>query len=117
MCPGVQGSHGQIRLSIPFPYVDSRSPRFVHGGLKRGLREHSVNRGLYINGSGSITFVGEERAKLSAVILFLSVLGMGYVILLWHSRSLPYNYFDYTEDIGEPHYKPVMCEPQIYQSR
>ena len=27
--------------------------------------------------------------------LFLWVLGMGYVILLWHSLSLPYNYFDY----------------------
>ena len=26
-------------------------------------------------------------------ILFLSVFGMGYVILLWHSLSLPYNYF------------------------
>ena len=24
---------------------------------------------------------------------FLWVLGMGYVILLWHSLSLPYNYF------------------------
>ena len=29
--------------------------------------------------------------------LFLWVLGMGYVILLWHSLSLPYNYFG-TED-------------------
>ena len=27
--------------------------------------------------------------------LFLWVLGMGYVILLWHSRSLPYNYLEY----------------------
>ena len=27
--------------------------------------------------------------------LFLWVLGMGYVILLWHSLSLPYNYFVY----------------------
>ena len=27
--------------------------------------------------------------------LFLCVLGMGYVILLWHSLSLPYNYFSY----------------------
>ena len=27
--------------------------------------------------------------------LFLWVLGMGYVILLWHSLSLPYNYFAY----------------------
>ena len=26
--------------------------------------------------------------------LFLWVLGMGYVILLWHSLSLPYTYFD-----------------------
>ena len=25
--------------------------------------------------------------------LFLWVLGMGYIILLWHSLSLPYNYF------------------------
>ena len=25
--------------------------------------------------------------------LFLLVLGMSYVILLWHSPSLPYNYF------------------------
>ena len=28
--------------------------------------------------------------------LFLWVLGMGYVILLWHSLSLPYNYFKET---------------------
>ena len=26
--------------------------------------------------------------------LFLWVLGMGYVILLWHSLSLPYNYVE-----------------------
>ena len=29
--------------------------------------------------------------------LFLLVLGMGFVILLWHSLSLPYNNFEYTE--------------------
>ena len=29
--------------------------------------------------------------------LFLWVLGMGYVILLWHSLSLPYNYFTYMD--------------------
>ena len=28
-------------------------------------------------------------------VLFLWVLGMGYVILLWHSLSLPYNYFEF----------------------
>ena len=28
--------------------------------------------------------------------LFLWVLGMDYVILLWHSLSLPYNYFEGT---------------------
>ena len=49
---------------------------------------------LCVNGSGSITSVGEERANLSAVVtcnyvvsvwrdfLVLWVLGMGYVILL-----------------------------------
>ena len=49
---------------------------------------------------------GSLRANLCAIVylllcgfcwrgfLFLWVLGMGYVILLWHSLSLPYNYFD-----------------------
>ena len=47
--------------------------------------------------------LGEERANLSAVVylyvvsvwrgfLFLWVLGMGYVILFWHSLGLPYNH-------------------------
>ena len=52
ICPGVHGSHGEIRLSIPFPYVVSRSPRFVQRGLKRGCRgrrEHSVNGVLALN--------------------------------------------------------------------
>ena len=31
--------------------------------------------------------------------LFLWVLGMGYVILLWHSLSLTYNYFDHCDII------------------
>ena len=31
-------------------------------------------------------------------VLFLWVLGMGYVILLWHSLSLPYNYFEEVEE-------------------
>ena len=67
---------------------------------------------LYVNGSGSITLVGEERANLSAVVylklcgfcrrgfLFLWVLGVAYVILLGHSLSLPYNHFG-TGDIFE----------------
>ena len=70
ICPGVHGSHGEIRLSIPFPYVVSRSPRFVHGGLKRGRRGHSVNGGgggndnnptvlmhIDINVYGSVAFI------------------------------------------------------------
>ena len=32
--------------------------------------------------------------------LFLWVLGMGYVILLWHSLSLPYNYFGFEGGIS-----------------
>ena len=31
--------------------------------------------------------------------LFLWVLGMGYVILLWHSLNLPYNYFEYCSSV------------------
>ena len=30
--------------------------------------------------------------------LFLCVIGMGYVILLWHSLSLPYNYINSPAD-------------------
>ena len=60
---------------------------------------------LYVNGSGSMTSIGEEGDNLSAIVyllvcgfglrgfLFLWVLGMGCVILVWHSLSLPYNYF------------------------
>ena len=33
--------------------------------------------------------------------LFLWVLGMGYVILLWHSLSLPYNYFKKVHPFAE----------------
>ena len=33
------------------------------------------------------------RIVIWSGFLFLWVLGMGYVILLWHSMSLPYNYF------------------------
>ena len=53
-----------------------------------------------------ITSVGEERELICLLLFtcnyvvfvwrgffFLLVLGMGYVILLWHSLSLPYNYF------------------------
>ena len=51
---------------------------------------------LYISCSGSITSVGEERAKLFLlsfrVHLSLFVIGIGCIILLWHSVGLPYNY-------------------------
>ena len=58
---------------------------------------------LYVSYGGSITSVGEERAKcllsftcnyvvsVRRDFLFLWVLGMDCVILLWHSLSLPYN--------------------------
>ena len=60
----------------------------------------------YVSCNGSITSVGEERDYLCVIVitcnyvvsvrrdfLFLCVLGMGCVILLWHSLSLPYNYY------------------------
>ena len=86
---------------------------------------------LYVNGSGSITLVGEERADLSDVFLpnyvvsawrgflFLWVLGMGYVILLWHSLSLPYSYsgvFLYVACFGVSFctVSPYVCLDGIY---
>ena len=56
---------------------------------------------LYVSFCGSITSVGEERANLSATVylyvvsvrrgfLFLLMLGIGCVILLWHSLGLSY---------------------------
>ena len=60
---------------------------------------------LHVNGNGSITSVGEKRELICLLLftcnyvvsvwrgfLFLWVLGMGYVISLWHSLSLPYNH-------------------------
>ena len=44
--------------------------------------------------------MGEERANLSVIVyvrsgvLFLLVLGMGCVILLWHSLGHACNYFE-----------------------
>ena len=65
---------------------------------------YSIVSYLCVSCSGSITWVREGRANLSAIVysfvvsvrrgclFFLWVLGMGCVILLWHSMSLPYNY-------------------------
>ena len=41
-----------------------------------------------------LLFTGNFVVSVWRGFLFLWVLGMGYVILLWHSLSLPYNYFD-----------------------
>ena len=66
---------------------------------------YSIVRYLYVRFSGLITSVWEERANFllsftfNYVIfvrwgfLFLLVLGIGCVMLLWHSLGLPYNYF------------------------
>ena len=64
---------------------------------------------LYVSGRGSITSVGEGRAIIICLLLFtcnyvvsvifLWVFWMGYVILLWHSLSLPYNYFTNSQNM------------------
>ena len=58
---------------------------------------------LCVGGDGSIASVGEERANCLLLFtcncvvsvwrgfLFLWVLGVGCVVLLWRSLSLPYN--------------------------
>ena len=62
---------------------------------------------FYVSGIGSITSVGKREliclllftcnyvVSVQIGFLFLWVLGIGCVILLWHSLSLPYNYFAY----------------------
>ena len=40
-----------------------------------------------------LLFTCNNMVSVQRGFLFLWVLGMGYVILLWHSLSLPYNYF------------------------
>ena len=42
-----------------------------------------------------IITVTAGTSKCLRGFLFLWVLGMGYVILLWNSLSLPYNYFEF----------------------
>ena len=39
------------------------------------------------------SFTGYHVVSVQRGFLFLWVLGIGCVILLWHSLSLPYNYF------------------------
>ena len=46
-----------------------------------------------------LLFTCNYVVSVRRVFLFLWVLGMGYVILLWHSLSLPYNYFVYFETV------------------
>ena len=48
--------------------------------------------------------------------LFLRVLGMGYVILLWHSLSLPYNYFELIEKYHVSLKKPLQQGKVILSS-
>ena len=46
--------------------------------------------------------------------LFLCVLGMGYVILLWHSLSLPYNYFETVKKIlNKWKYRDISMQKRI----
>ena len=47
--------------------------------------------------------------------LFLWVLGMGYVILLWHSLSLPYNYFETLVNLGMVNFDLPVNQTMITQ--
>ena len=48
---------------------------------------------------GLLLFTCNYVVSVRRGFLFLWVLGMGYVIALWHSLSLPYNYFAGNKDI------------------
>ena len=56
---------------------------------------YSIFSYLYVSCSGSITSVGEDRANLLVIVWFVFgrfPLGMGCVILFWHSLDLRYSY-------------------------
>ena len=69
---------------------------------------------LYVSGSGQLPRLGKRELHVICLLLFtcscvvsvrrgflfLWVLGMGCVILLWHSLSLPYNYFEKIDKVG-----------------
>ena len=44
-----------------------------------------------------LLFTSNYVVSVKRGFLFLWVLGMGYVILFWHSLSLPYNYSEETK--------------------
>ena len=81
---------------------------FGAGVLCRNLYSFVVY--LYVNGCGSIISVGEERELMCLLLFacgcvvsvwrcffFLWMLGMDCVVLLWHSMSLSYYYFEISD--------------------
>ena len=53
---------------------------------------YSIVSYLYVSCSGSITLLTcDYVVSVMRGFLFLLVLGMGYVILMWHSLGLPSN--------------------------
>ena len=75
---------------------------------------YSIVSYLYVSCSGSISIIRLGKRELICLLLFmcnylvsvrrgllfLLVLGIGFVILLWHSLSLPYNYFSNRQAIS-----------------
>ena len=55
--------------------------------------------------------------------LFLWVLGVGCVILLWHSLGLPYNFFEFSDEVGrikactatEPYFRFPLSDKYMLQ--
>ena len=68
-----------------------------------------------------LSFICNYVISVQRGYLFLLVLGMGCAILLWHSRGLPYNYFEYSQFVFVPiiiinHNSPRCSSkcPQVY---
>ena len=100
--PGTNRRSGNRMMMLKVRHTDCQLYACAirrHGkNLLQEIEMGSLNQKLNFNGSGSITSVEEERELIclllftchfGEIFLFLWVLGMGCVILLWYSLSLP----------------------------
>ena len=102
---------GSLLLTVLRPPFSGNSYLMFLVGVSCRILYSIVSYLICVSCSGSITMAGEERANLSAIdylrymylvsvrrgFLFLLVLGMGCVILLWHSLCIPYNHLGQTQ--------------------
>ena len=88
--PTTNGVHEGIRYSRSRSFLDIGQRSFTYQNYNLILSETTEP---FVTFESFIIETCNYVVSVCRGFLFLWVLGMGYVILLWHSLSLPYNYF------------------------